>query len=191
VVDTSYLELVRLGVKPASDPNIVQSLAVVDSTKVRDNQKVGLKVDTPNGTFWHRFNFDGYGETRDGGPWDIGFTPCTLATCLKTQMTIGRAWPIFAGERGEYELAAGGSATNRLSSMAKTGNAGYMLPEQVWDDFSSSGQSGFPRGEGTFSATPLAWTHAQFVRLAWSIEAKRPVEQPSTVACRYTGRCTN
>jgi glucoamylase len=40
-------------------------------------------------------------------------------------------------------------------------------------------------------ATPLAWTHAQFVRLAWSVEAKRPVEQPSIVACRYTGRCTN
>ena len=44
-------------------------------------------------------------------------------------------------------------------------------------------------GEGTFSATPLAWTHAQFVRLAWSIDAGRPVEQPAIVACRYTGRC--
>jgi hypothetical protein len=29
------------------------------------------------------------------------------------------------------------------------------------------------------------------VRLAWSVEAKRLVEQPSIVACRYTGRCTN
>ncbi len=64
-------------------------------------------------------------------------------------------------------------------------------PEQVWDDFPPSGQPGFPRGEGTFSATPLAWAHAQFVRLAWSIDAGRPVEQPSIVACRYTGRCTN
>jgi glucoamylase len=81
--------------------------------------------------------------------------------------------------------------STHLSSIAKTGNAGYMLPEQVWDDFPPSGQSGFPRGEGTFSATPLAWTHAQFVRLAWSIEANRPVEQPSIVACGYTGRCTN
>src|SRR3712207_7704748 len=67
---------------------------------------------------------------------------------------------------------------------------------RYWRDWSSDVcssdlQAGFPRGEGTFSATPLAWTHAQFVRLAWSIEAKRPVEQPSNVACRYTGRCTN
>jgi len=198
VVDTSYLELVRLGVKAADDPNIVQTLEVVDSkatvgpfsTPPYERQKRGLRVDTPNGTFWHRFNFDGYGEQRDGGPWDIGFTPCDLlpnTTCLQSQKTVGRAWPIFAGERGEYELLAGGPASERLSSIAKAGNAGYMLPEQVWDDFPPSGQSGFTRGEGTFSATPLAWTHAQFVRLAWSIQAGHPVEQPSIVYDRYVG----
>jgi hypothetical protein len=38
------------------------------------------------------------------------------------------------------------------------------------------------------SATPLAWSHAQFVRLAWSIQAGRPVERPRVVACRY-GNC--
>ncbi|HEX6709978.1 MAG TPA: glycoside hydrolase family 15 protein [Rubrobacter sp.] len=192
VVDTSYLELVRLGVKAADDPNIVQTIDVVDSTEMQDYQKVGLKVNTSNGIFWHRFNFDGYGETRAGGPWDIGYPACELTTCLKTQATIGRAWPIFAGERGEYELAAGQSgAAGRLTSVAKSGNSGYMLPEQVWDENPPSGQPGFTPGEGTFSATPLAWTHAQFVRLAWSIQANRPVEQPSIVACRYTGRCTN
>ena len=195
VTDTSYLELVRLGVKPANDPNIVKTLEVVDSTEMLDYQKVGLKVDTPNGTFWHRFNFDGYGETREGGPWDIGFTPCDITTCLTTQKTIGRAWPLFAGERGEYELAAGGQAatgpaSKRLADIAATGNDGYMLPEQVWDENPPSGTGGFTPGEGTFSATPLAWTHAQFVRLAWSIEAGSPVEQPSIVACRYAKACT-
>jgi glucoamylase len=39
------------------------------------------------------------------------------------------------------------------------------------------------------SATPLAWTHAQFIRLAWSIDAGRPVERLSIVACRYAKRC--
>ena len=101
-------------------------------------------------------------------------------------VTVGRAWPIFAGE---YELLAGGRATGRLSSIAKAGNEGYMLPEQVWDDSPPSGKPGLPSGEGTFSATPLAWTHAQYVRLAWSIQAGEPVEQPSIVACRYTDRC--
>jgi glucoamylase len=196
VVDTSYLELVRLGVKPANDPNIVQTLSVVDSTEMLDYQKVGLKVDTGNATFWHRFNFDGYGETREGEPWDIGFTPCDITTCLTTQETIGRAWPLFAGERGEYELAAAGpaatdSASKRLADIAETGNDGYMLPEQVWDENPPSGTGGFTRGEGTFSATPLAWTHAQFVRLAWSIDEECPVEQPSVVASRYATTCTN
>jgi glucoamylase len=64
-----------------------------------------------------------------------------------------------------------------------------MLPEQVWDDHAPSGQPSFPPGEGTFSATPLGWTHAQFVRLAWSIDAGRLVERPRIVACRYTGTC--
>jgi glucoamylase len=182
VVDTSYLELVRLGVKPADDPNIVQSLAVVDDQ---------LSVTTPNGTFWHRYNFDGYGEQRDGSPWDFGFPPCGISECTQPQATIGRIWPIFAGERGEYELAAGETgAAGRLASIAKTGNEGYMLPEQVWDDNPPScmgDRCNFPQGEGTFSATPLAWTHAQFVRLAWSIQEGRPVERPSIVYERYAG----
>ena len=181
VVDTSYLELVRLGVKPANDPYIVQSLDVVDDE---------LGSTTPNGTFWHRYNFDGYGEQPDGSPWDIGFPPCGVSTCTEPQATIGRIWPIFAGERGEYELAAGGSAAGRLESMAEAGSPGYMLPEQVWDENPPSG-SGFPPGEGTLSATPLAWSHAQYVRLAWSIDAGHPVEQPSIVADRYAGAATS
>jgi glucoamylase len=64
-----------------------------------------------------------------------------------------------------------------------------MLPEQVWDENPPSGQPGFEPGTGTLSATPLAWTHAHFVRLAWSIDAGRPVERPKVVACRYALRC--
>jgi glucoamylase len=171
VVDPSYLELVRLGVKPASDPVIANTVKVVDAQ---------LGVTTANGVFWHRYNGDGYGETRTGAPWDIGFP-------AGSQTTIGRVWPIFAGERGEYELAGGHPATARLAAIAGAANAGDLLPEQVWDDNPPSGQPGFPSGEGTFSATPLAWSHAQFVRLAWSIDAGRPVETPSIVACRYAG----
>jgi glucoamylase len=43
-------------------------------------------------------------------------------------------------------------------------------------------------GEGTFSATPPAWSHAQYVRLARSLRAGRPVEQPGIVAARYGAR---
>ena len=172
VVDPSFLELVRLGIKAHDDPAIRNSVAVVDER---------LSVTTPNGTFWHRFSFDGYGETRRGGAWGIG-KPDTFRT-------FGRAWPLFAGERGEYELAAGRPATAHLQAMAATANAGGMIAEQVWDGRAPSGRPGYAPGEGTFSATPLAWSHAQLVRLAWSIDAGRPVERPAVVACRYLRQC--
>ena len=70
--------------------------------------------------------------------------------------------------------------------MAAAANSGYLIPEQVWDDNPPSGSAGFAPGEGTLSATPLAWSHAQFIRLAWSIQAGKPVERPAVVACRYT-----
>ena len=58
-----------------------------------------------------------------------------------------------------------------------------MLPEQVWDDQPPPGETS---GKGDRSGTPLAWTHGAFIRLAWSIDAGKPVERPSIVACRYT-----
>lgn len=177
VVDPSFLELVRLGVERADAPHVVSTLPVIDRQ---------LGVTTPTGQFWHRYNYDGYGETPDGGP-------------FPGPGNTGRLWPIFAGERGEYELAAGeqagaeamarAQATTRLTAVAAVSNAGLMLPEQVWDDRPPSGQPGFTPGQGTFSAAPLGWTHAQFVRLAWSIDAGHPVERPDIVACRYAGIC--
>ena len=181
VVDPSYLELVRLGVKRFNDPAILNTVNVVDQQ---------LAAGDPSGRFfWHRFNFDGYGEQKDGSQWDINFPP-NPTEVWANNVTIGRNWPIFAGERGEYELLAGNSAgaRTRLAHMGVAANDGQMLPEQVWaPDFPPAGQPGFQVGEGTFSATPLAWSHAQFVRLAWSIDAGRPVEQPAIVASRYAG----
>jgi glucoamylase len=173
VVDPSFLELVRLGIVAPDDPNILSTIRVVDAQ---------LSTVTPNGRFWHRYTGDGYGEQKDGQPWNVGFPP-------GSQTTVGRVWPIFAGERGEYELAAGSSAAPELGDMAATANAGGLEPEQVWDQNPPSGQPGFAPGTPTFSATPLAWTHAQFIRLAWSIAAGHPVEQPSIVACRYVRKC--
>ena len=166
IVDNSFLGLVLFGVKPWNDPTVLNSLAVGDAQ---------LAADTPSGRIWHRFTFDGYGEKADGGDWNI-FDPAH-------GQTFGRVWPILAGERGEYELIAGRDASSHLRTIANTANDGLMLPEQAWDGRAPSDE---PVGEGTRSATPLAWTHAQFVRLAWSIEAGEPVERPAIVACRYT-----
>jgi len=78
-----------------------------------------------------------------------------------------------------------------LDAMANTANDGLMPPEQVWDDNPPAGTDGRLPGTGTGSATPLGWTHAQFIRLAWSIDAGRPVEQPNLVSCRYGGPCSS
>jgi glucoamylase len=171
VVDPSFLELVRLGVLAADDPDIVNSIKVIDRQ---------LSYDTARGRFWHRASFDGYGETLTGDPWILGAPADSF-------VTRGRGWPLLNGERGEYYLAAGqdSAARAQLATMARTANSGYLLPEQVWDNQLPSGQPGFTPGTPTFSATPLAWTHAQYIRLARDVVVGRVVEQPAAVASRY------
>ena len=68
----------------ADDPRIVNTVKVIDAL---------LKVETPYGPAWHRYNDDGYGEHADGSPFD--------------GTGIGRVWPLLTGERAHYELAAG------------------------------------------------------------------------------------
>jgi glucoamylase len=172
IVDNSFLGLVLFGVKPWNHQTVLNSLVVGDSTSAYP-----LAVNTPSGTVWHRFTYDGYGEQPNGDDWDLFFDN-------PQGQTRGRLWPLLSGERGEYELIAGGDARPRLRTIANTANDGMMLPEQVWDDQPPPGEVS---GRGTRSATPLAWTHGQFVRLAWSIDAGEPIERPSIVACRYTG----
>ncbi|GAB3550243.1 hypothetical protein GCM10027444_19040 [Actinopolyspora lacussalsi] len=47
-------------------------------------------------------------------------------------------------------------------------------------------ENGFVFGEGTGSATPLAWSMTQFVQLANNMDAGRNLETPDVVARRYT-----
>jgi glucoamylase len=171
VVDPSFLDVVRLGVKSARDRNVLSTLPVIDRE---------LRYLTDNGPFWHRSSFDGYGEKADGSQWE----PVPTGSGL----TLGRGWPLLTGERGEYRLARGRGAQLYLDTMARSADdRTHFLAEQVWDHRPPADGSNpaFVPGENTFSATPLAWTHAQFIRLARSLDAGRPVETPRVVACRY------
>ncbi len=161
VVDAGFLELVRLGIRPANDPAIERSVEVVDQN---------IRIQTPNGPSFRRYSSDGYGETFFGGPW-LG-------------QGVGRLWPIFTGERGEYEVARGRDASVYLNAMLHFANDGGMIPEQVWDRAEPT-TSRFVFGEGTGSATPLAWSMAQFIRLVVCVEDNRVVEQPSVVATHF------
>lgn len=161
ILDAGFLELVRLGVKDPRDRLVVESLKLIDQL---------IKVETPVGDAWYRYNHDAYGETLNGGNYD-------------GRNGVGRLWTLLTGERGEYELAAGDirSARKRLDTLAGFANDGLMIPEQVWDRNGPAGSV----GAGTGSATPLAWSMAQFIRLAMSIERGRNVETPRAVMERY------
>ncbi|MDX6612244.1 MAG: glucoamylase [Blastocatellia bacterium] len=164
IVDAGFLELVRLGIKPASDPLIVRSLGIIDRL---------IKVDTKGGSGWYRYNHDAYGERTDGGNYD-------------GRTGVGRLWTLLTGERGEYDVARGdlAAARKRLDAMMAFANDGMMIPEQVWDR-NESPRPELRFGEGTGSATPLAWSMAQFIRLATNISRRQNIETPRIVAARY------
>ncbi len=206
IIDAGFLELVRLGIKSPDDPLIAKSLKVVDQV---------IKVNTPNGEGFYRYNHDGYGEMDDGRRWnwDGKYTG------------KGRLWALLSGERGQYEIALHrffypnqtpvlengiylireeadtlkkreylldlNSAKFRLDAMLAFANEGLMIPEQIWD------QADVPKnidkqfvpelkfGEGTGSATPLAWSMAQFIRLAVNLQEGKNLDTPDIVYNRY------
>jgi glucoamylase len=167
VVDPSFLELVRLGVKSATATDITSTIAVVDDE---------LEVSTPEGPIWHRYSFDGYGETTSGGDY--------------TGSGVGNPWPVLTGERGEYDVADGNlsGAQSMLETMAGAANSGYQISEQVWGG--STGVNGFTAGQPDNSSTPLMWAMAQYVRLAIDISAGTDVDTPPVVSsCLQQGSC--
>lgn len=144
IVSGDFLQLVRLGVRAADDPLMVDSLVVIDQE---------LKRDLPQGPCWRRYNYDGYGQKADGSAFD--------------GTGEGRSWPILTGERGHYELAAGRDPMPFISAMEKFANEGGMLSEQLWDA-EDLPEGGMRRGLPTGAAMPLCWSHAEYVSLVRS-----------------------
>lgn len=180
VLDAGFLELVRYGVRPAGDPLVQKSLAVLDDEGLPENLRVkySFQYQGVQGTFpgWRRYGNDGYGESESSG---INF-PATEQPVPNSGLR-GRVWPIFTGERGHYELARlvlqgkpDAAALGKLRDTYVRGlelfaNAGLMLPEQVWDGVGDNQRHGYTKGQGTDSATPLAWSHAEYVKLLRSM----------------------
>lgn len=142
VIDAGFLELVRLGVRSPEETSIRDSIPEVDKV---------LRVETPNGLCFYRYNHDCYGEYDDGRAYDGS--------------GVGRLWPILTGERGHYELARGKNIEEYVRAMERFANDGYMLPEQIWDKKDELPERGLIFGKGTGSATPLAWSHAEYLKL--------------------------
>ena len=161
IVDAGFLELVRYGVRRADDPLIVDSLKVVDAV---------LKRGLPQGPGWLRYNWDGYGQRPDGGPFQ-GWGK-------------GRVWPLFTGERAHYELAAGNDPAPLIATYERFATLGQMMPEQVWDE-ESRPEDGLEFGKPAGSAVPLVWAHAEYLKLLRSAVDGKVFDRIDPVYDRY------
>jgi len=163
IVSPDALALVRFGLRAADDPRILNTIKVIDAL---------LKVKTPNGPAWHRYNDDGYGEHEDGGPFDGTGT--------------GRAWPLLTGERAHYELAAGhmDEAVRLRKALEAFANEGGLLPEQIWDAEDIPERELFC-GRPSGSAMPLGWAHAEYIKLLHSLKDERIFDLPQVTVQRY------
>ena len=196
VLDAGFLELVRYGVRRPDDEYILDSLVELDDTSLPDNLQVKYEFTFPGdrNTYpgWRRYGNDGYGErTGDGSNYIGGASD-----------QRGRVWSFFTGERGHYELermkaSQGGTISDAqvrtlrntyVRAMEHFANEGMMLSEQVWDGVGSNDTHNFVTGEGTNSATPLAWSHAEYIKLVKSLTDKNIWDSYSIVRERYTGQ---
>jgi glucoamylase len=161
IVDAGFLELVRYGVRDAHDSLIVDSLRIVDAV---------LKVDTPFGPCWHRYNHDGFGQRDDGFSFNA--------------WGVGRAWPLLTGERGHYEIAAGNDPEPYLRAMEKFSAGIGLLPEQVWDTPDLLWRH-LHFGKKTGAAMPLLWAHSEYVKLCRSAADGKNCDLLKAVYDRY------
>jgi glucoamylase len=163
IVSPDALALVRFGLRAADDPRIVDTVKVIDGE---------LRCDLPQGPVWYRYNGDGYGEHADGGPFD--------------GTGQGRPWPLLAGERAHYELAAGrkDEAAKLLATLEASAGSGGLLPEQVWDQ-DDVAEHELKRGGPSGSAMPLVWAHSEHIKLLRSLREGAVFDMPPQGVRRY------
>ena len=163
IISPDALALVRFGLRAPDDPRIVNTVKVIDAL---------LKIETPYGPAWHRYNDDGYGEHNDGKSFD--------------GKGVGRAWPLLTGERAHYELAAGRRdvAEKLLETLEGFANQGGLIPEQIWDapDIPER-ELYFGRPSG--SAMPLVWAHSEYIKLCRSLHEGHVFDMPPQTVQRY------
>jgi glucoamylase len=167
LIGMEFLYYVRAGLRSAKDQRILDTVKIVDAF---------LKVDTPSGPSYRRYNGDGYGENVDGSPFDGS--------------GIGRLWPLLTGERGHFAVCAGLDAKPYLEAMIRMTGPGGLIPEQIWDTEAIPALGLYP-GKPSGSAMPLVWAHGEFLKLLAAQTNGRPAEMLEVVENRYGGKAPN
>ena len=163
MVSPDALALVRYGLRAPDDPRILNTIKVIDAT---------LKMDGPQGPLWYRYNGDGYGEHVTGKPFN--------------GTGVGRPWPLLTGERAHFEIAAGNyaMAEKLMKTIENYANECGMIPEQIWDS-KDIPELGLYFGKASGSAMPLAWAHAEYIKLCRSLKNKQVFDMPQQTRERY------
>ena len=164
LIGTEFMYLVRTGLRSADDKRITDTVRLVDTL---------LKVETPSGPSYHRYNGDGYGEHPDGSAFD--------------GTGVGRLWPLLTAERGHYAVSAGEKAKPYLDALTRMTGPGGLIPEQIWDS-APMPRLGLTPGKPSGSAMPLVWAHGDFLKLIATEADGRPVELLAEVESRYGGK---
>jgi glucoamylase len=154
---------VRYGIFAANDPLIVASVKVIDHV---------LKFDSQYGPCWRRYNHDGYGQDENGGPF--------------ITWGVGRPWPLLTGERAHYELAAGRDVKSYIKTIESFASPNGPIPEQIWDG-DDLPEAFLFKAKPTGSAMPLAWAHAEYLKLLRSVTDGRVFDLIPEVYERYAG----
>jgi glucoamylase len=163
LISPDALALVRFGLRAADDPRILNTVQAIDSL---------LRRELPAGSYWYRYNNDGYGEHENGAPFDGA--------------GIGRLWPLLTGERAHYELAAGrpDEARRLLAALEASASSGGLIPEQIWDSEDIPRRELF-LGRPSGSAMPLVWAHAEHIKLLRSLRDGAVFDMPPQTLNRY------
>lgn len=145
-LDQGFLKLALMGLVDADDWRLLTTLEKL-------NQNIRVQIGKYSG--WYRYSFDAYDPPSGKG----------------------RLWPLLSGEHGRFAIErfrVGNlswddtlkTVDNILESYHFFANDGMMIPEQVYEH----------DGSGTNAATPLAWSHAEYIKLLWSKKLRANVE---------------
>jgi len=116
-----------------------------------------------------------------------------------TIVVNGKVWPHLNVEPRRYRLRLLNGSNSRIYTLqlqTTSGQAGptfwqigtdggLLLPEQAWDGVGHPTAHGYEPGQGTDSATPLAWTHAEYIKLLRSLADRAVLDRYAPVEERY------
>ena len=191
IIDGGFLELVRYGVRAADDEHILATLPEYDDQAPRGPLPRPLRLRSGQrrhprlAALWQRRLWREYRDRRqlwrrrhDAGPARPG-----LADLHRRTRSLR--------DRPRRPANADDAALPRIRQtyvrgMERFANDGLLLPEQVWDGVGNPTPRGYTLGQGTDSATPLAWTHAEYIKLLRSLADRAVWDRYDPVADRYS-----